>query len=69
MKEQEQNPYAVMTLADHVPRPSKWQYHFENNVIPIFGNGGMHATFMTSRFYEISNPPLQKMEGAVMGEG
>ena len=39
---QRQNPNAVVSLANHVPQPNKYSYHFRD--IPFAGNGGMQSS-------------------------
>ena len=49
-EEQRKNPFAVMTVADHVPAPTRYNYHFRD--IPFFGNGGAQTIpkFRNERF-------------------
>ena len=57
MKDQRQSPYAVVSLANHVPPPAKCAYIYRD--IPFAGNGGMQLDTILGKFMG----QLRKVQG------
>ena len=65
VNEHRQHPTAVVTLADHVPPPAKYLYHFRD--IPFSGNGGTGCLKLLNVILKPITKSKQYSAGAVRG--